>query len=257
MKQILDADCLSFVWSHWKEKYDSNFLKTKEAYIELKAFPPDGNIWESGQEIDDELLFFIRLVTQYYLSLAFEGMLIDLDDPNVAENISEGNIGSAARLAKIFCGSNINDDREMGSGRFAKKPRLAYFPNDNGSSIPITKKIDITASCSHHLIAFSSITNPDSYAVISYIPNERVLGISKLQRVANWISQRYWLQENLTKALYDEISTVAETKSVYVCLYAIEHGCEKFRGAKSKDGSMTTEYYGGKFETNPKLRPNV
>ncbi len=254
--ELSNDECLSFVHKRFKQKYNTdNFHLIVERYKNIVPFAPDGNIFESNQNIDDELLFFTRLVTQYYLTKAFQAMHIDMSDPNVMENLNEGNIGTAGRLAKIFCGNGINDDRELGSGRFSKKPRMAKFPNTNGSNIPITKKIDIISSCSHHLIAFSSIAKPDSYAVISYIPDKFVLGISKLQRIANWISQRFFLQENLTKALYDEILSEAGTDSVYVGLFNLTHGCETFRGSKSSNGSFTTEYYGGKFKDNPNLIP--
>jgi len=76
-----------------------------------------------------------------------------------------------------------------------------------------------------------------------------------LQRIANWVSQRYFLQEDLTKALYDEISDIADTKSVYVILKNIEHTCQNLRGVKATDGGFTSEHYGGKFKTNPDLIP--
>ena len=91
---------------------------------------------------------------------------------------------------------------------------------------------------------------------ISYIPDEWVLGISKLQRLADWISQRGWLQEELTQDIFNEIAEVAETKSVYVKLNNVVHTCESLRGAKSKDGAFTSEYYGGAFK-DPEIRRQV
>lgn len=82
---------------------------------------------------------------------------------------------------------------------------------------------------------------------MAYIPKDYVLGISKLQRVVRFIAQRGWLQEDLTKAIYKEISKTAETDDVYVKLKNIKHSCEFLRGALSDSDGFTTEYFGGKF----------
>ncbi len=235
-----------------------SFEKNWSKYLNLKPFAPNGNVFDSQENIEftNKVHFIMRLCTQYHLTEAFRAMRIDLDDDNVKEDLENGNIGTFGRIAKVWVGANTEDDRELGSGRWSKKPRIASFPNTNNSKIPITKRVDIISNCSHHFISFNSISRPDSYAVISYIPDEKVLGISKLQRMADWVSQRFFLQEDLTKMLYEEISKVAETKSVYVGLFNMVHGCESTRGAKSKDGAFTSEYYGGLF-TDINLRDSV
>lgn len=232
------------------------FNENLSKYLSIKEFSPNGNVFEQTNEINDETHFIMRMSVQYHLTEAFKAMKIDLNDPNVIEDLTDGNIGTPGRLAKVWCGDGIHDDRELGSGRWCVKPRLASFPNTGNTSIPITKRIDIISNCSHHLISFSSLARPDSYAVISYIPDKKVLGISKLQRVADWVSQRFFLQEDLTKMLYDEVSLVAETDSVYVGLFNLVHGCESMRGAKSNDGAFTSEYYGGSFN-NIEIRNQV
>ena len=245
----MNKKCKQYIIKRWSKVYDlenGDFEKYLKQYKKLEDFAPNGNIFDK-QTINDETHLIMRLCTQYYIKEAFKAMNIDLTDPNVKEKQSEGNIGTPGRIAKVWCGNGTHDDRELGSGRWAIKPRLASFPNTGNKSIPITKRVDIISNCSHHFITFSSITRPDSYAVISYIPNTKVLGISKLQRVANWVSQRFFLQEDLTKMLYDEVSKVAETESVYVGLFNMVHGCESFRGAKASDGAFSSEYYGGQF----------
>ena len=258
-ENFITYDCYKYCWDLWREHYDIEddtiFLIYLKKYEKMKDFAPHENIHETNQYMDPELHFMIRCVTGFYMTQVFKAMKIDLSNPNVKKDIKEGNIGTPGRIAKIMCGSNLNDDRELGSGRFSKKPRMARFPNTNGSDIPITKRVDIISSCSHHFIVFGSIAKQASYAVISYIPEDFVLGISKLQRITNWIALRYWLQEDLTKALYDEISNIANTKSVYVGLFNLSHGCASFRGVKGIDDGFTTEHYGGKFKTNPELIP--
>ena len=226
-------------------------------YVLLPDFAPDGNITDLTDLYDKDTQQVVRLSTQYYLTKAFQAMKVDLNNPNVKELSEEGNIGTPGRIAKVWCGSSLSDDAELGCGRWTKKPRIASFPNTNtNTDIPITKRIDIISNCSHHGITFSTLARPDSYAYISYVPDAKVLGISKLQRLANWVSKRFWLQEDLTKALYDQIVEAADTESVYVKIVNAVHGCESFRGSQSNDGAFSSEMYGGKF-SDPELRKEV
>ena len=238
-----------FIKTRYESRYKSNdFKKYYNEYKNIKDFAPNENIGDVNQNISDKAHFIMRTATQFYITKAFKAMKMELTDDNITEVHEDGNIGTPGRIAKLWCGDGTHDDRELGSGRWADKPRLASFPNTGNKTIPITKRVDIISNCSHHFITFSTLAREDSYAIISYIPDEHVLGISKLQRVADWVSQRFWLQEDLTKALYDEVAEVAKTDSVYVKIVNAVHGCESFRGAKSSDGAFTSEYYGGAFE---------
>ena len=240
-----------------KYKTTNNFNKFFKEQEEIEAFAPNGNVYNVVDTMSEEAHFIMRTKTQYFIEQAFKAMKIDLNDANVAEDLSSGNISTAGRLAKVWCGGSLDDDRELGSGRWSKKPRIASFPNEGEyNKTPITKRVDIVSNCSHHFITFSTLARPDSYAVISYIPEKEVIGISKLQRLADWVGQRFFLQEDLTNMLYKEISEVAKTDSVYVGIFNAVHGCEQFRGAKSKDGAFTSECYGGAFK-DPELRKSV
>ena len=95
---------------------------------------------------------------------------------NVTEDESFGNIGTPGRIIKMWTGAGLHDDRELLSGRWSKKPRLAKFPNTHDTHIPITKRVDLTAVCSHHMAPFSTTFREDAYAVISYIPADFVSG---------------------------------------------------------------------------------
>ncbi len=231
-------------------------------YNELPDFKVNENIYDITGEYssviyNDSVHNVMRLATQFYLTKAFGAMKIDFSDPNIQEVVEDGNIGSPGRLAKVWVGANNTDDTELGVGRWTSRPRIASFPNTNtNTKIPITKRVDLISNCSHHFITFSTLARTDSYAVISYIPDQHVLGISKLQRLTDWVSKRFWLQEDLTLAIYDEICSVAQTESVYVKIVNAVHGCEFFRGAQSRDGSFSSEMYGGKFE-DASLRQQV
>jgi len=240
-------------------RYDGDipFEDAWDAYVLLPEFPANCNILNHTKNYNKDVQLIVRLITGYYIEQAFKAMKMDLTDPNLAEDLNIGNIGTPQRLAKVWVGSNLGDSSELGSGRWTKKPRLAKFPNTNTSrEIPIIKRVDIVSNCSHHLISFNTLNRPDSYAYISYIPEDFVLGISKLQRLADWFARRFWLQEDLTNALYKEIAESAETDSVYIKIVNAVHGCEQLRGAQSNDGAFSSEMYGGKF-MNTELRKQV
>jgi GTP cyclohydrolase I len=253
----MNKKVIEFIKPRYVMKYnEESFAEALAEYMDLRPFKANENVWETNQNVPDDVHLIARLVTQYHLTEAFKAMKIDMSDDNVMEDLSSGNIGTPGRIAKVWMGANLDDDRELGGGRWSRKPRLASFPNTNDTNIPITKRVDIISNCSHHFIPFTTIAREESYAIISYIPDKFVLGISKLQRLADWVSQRFFLQEDLTKKLYEAVSEASQTDSVYVGLFNMVHGCESMRGAKSNDGSFTSEYYGGKF-ADPELRKQI
>jgi len=263
---VSEKEVRAFVKERFVKKYKSNLFNTLwNIYKNLDDFKINENIFEKipalmQLENKEELHFIIRTVTQFYATKMFQGMKVDLEDPNVMEELENGNIGTPGRISKMWCGAGTHDDRELMGGRFHEPVRMASFPNnisDNEIINPIVKEVDLMAVCSHHLAPFGTLVGPDAKVVISYIPDQYVLGISKLQRVVRYVAQRGWLQEDLTKAIYNEIVKVAETESVYVGLRNIEHTCEKYRGAMTQSQGFTTEYFGGKFKEDSSIIENV
>jgi len=235
-----------YVQERYIEKYDfTSFDDEWRNYLAIETFKVNENIYDHTKLFTERTQFIVRVATQYYLTKAFEAMKIDFNDANVSEDA--GTIGTPGRIAKMWIGNGLEDDSELLSGRWTRKPHMAAFPNEKKISLPVTKKVSLISMCSHHLIPFSTHFREDSYVLISYIPNEVLIGISKLQRSVNWISKRGWLQEDLTKAIYDEVSKITQTDSVYIELKNVIHSCELFRGALCKDGAMGTKYYGGLF----------
>jgi len=229
---------------------NADFESAWKEYSALQDFKISQNV-ETVGGISEEAHFVMRVITEHFMTEAFKAMKIDLNDPNVA-----GPKGTPYRITKMYTGAHLNDSTELLSGRWAKKPQVAYFPNEHNQRFPITKRVDIVSTCSHHLAPFSTMFRDDAYCIVSYIPSNKLLGISKLQRIVDWVARRGHLQEDLTNMIYNEISTVAETDSVYVRLSGLMHTCESLRGTQSKDGSFTSEFYGGEFE-NIDLRIQV
>lgn len=227
------------------EELSASILKLKA----IKPFAAGGNIFEDSDGIDEPTLFVMRWLAGAKMEEVLGILKFDLTDSNLMQDLTVGNIGTAQRWAKTITGGNLEDNTEIMCGRYTKRPRLATFPNNNkGKSIPITKRVDLASVCSHHFLPYGSLLREDSYAIISYVPEDFVLGISKLQRLADWVARRPTIQEDLVQTLFEAVKEAAQTENVYVGLFNARHTCEYLRGSQSHDGAFTTEFYGGLFE---------
>ncbi len=262
----LTEAAIQFVKERYLKKFKTSdtFDENFELYKEIKSFKACENFHEifedsadpqpdlEHQFIDEEnsikpeIHWIMRMFTQYYLTEAFEAMKIDLNDENTKEQ-SLGK-GTPGRIAKMWVGNDPEDTTELGSGRWNKQPYISRFPNTDKNHSIITKEVDVVACCSHHFLPFSTFEG--GKAIIKYIPGDYVLGISKLQRFVTWASRRFWLQEDLTQYLGETIKRIASTEDVHIRLEGLVHGCEKYRGAQAKNGSLTTEYKSGYFKEN-------
>ena len=262
---ILTQDCLDFIKDMYLKKFGSldTFEENYNLYLKLPTFKACENIHEiltdynkscedlidqenefiSGESIKPEIHWIMRSLTQYFITKAFQAMKIDMEDPNIAVNCLGK--GTPGRIAKTWCGNDPEDTTELLSGRWNKEPALSVFPN-NDLTDPVEKEVDVVAVCSHHFLPFSTFGG--GKGIIKYIPKNRVLGISKLQRFVNWASRRGWLQEDLTTYIGKTIKRIAQTEDVYVRLEGLKHSCEEFRGANTKNGCLTTEFKSGVFQ---------
>ena len=209
------------------------------------------------------LLFTVTLlvlldVQVTFLLEAFDAMKVDQKDPNIAINALGK--GTPGRIAKMWCGNDPEDTTELLSGRWNKEPALSVFPNDGSTTggeivnYPVIKQVDVTAVCSHHFLPFSTLYNNQASVKITYIPKDKLIGISKLQRFTNWAARRGWLQEDLCSYLGTTIKRISGSEDVMVEMIELVHGCERFRGSNSHQGNLTTVYKSGVFKQNkPKI----
>ncbi len=246
IKQIIKYE---HVRQKFLEKFpNSNYEEVVDKYLNLPEFKVSENIHELNYEINDEIHYLMRLVTTELLKITFVAMKIDLNDSNVIE--------TPYRIAKMFLGKDLNDTKELLSGRWNRLPKISVFPNENHNHNPVFIKTSLDAVCSHHFIRFGD-DNSDSgsYVVIGYIPRNKIGGISKINRLVEWCARRGWLQEELTNYIGKKIEEYFETDSVYVKLFNIKHGCTTYRGACDRNASTTTVYASGEFLTNPSIIP--
>lgn len=214
------------------------------------------NEYLSGESFDKKIHWILRMLATYDMHQVFHFMKIDQTDPNIAIN-SLGK-GTPGRIVKMWMGNDPEDTTELLSGRWNKEPALSVFPNDGSNTggeiidYPIEKQVDVIAVCSHHFLPFSSL-EPNARVKITYIPRNTLIGISKLQRFTTWASRRGWLQEDLCSYIGKTIKRISGSEDVMVEMVGLVHGCERYRGANSKNGNLTTVYKSGVFkEHKPK-----
>lgn len=159
---------------------------------------------------------------------------LDLTDDSLAE--------TPHRIAKMYV-------HEIFSGLdYNNFPKISVI--DNKMSVDEMVKvsdIDLTSTCEHHFITI------DGLAQVAYIPESKILGLSKINRIVRFFAQRPQVQERLTQQVLVAIQTLVETENVAVTIKAT-HYCVKSRGVMDANSETTTTALGGIFKTNPQTR---
>ena len=119
--------------------------------------------------------------------------------------------------------------------------------NHEGSQIVVVKDVEFYSMCEHHILPFFGKIS------VGYIPDGKIVGLSKVARLVNLFARRLQVQERLTSQLCQEVQRIVGAKGVMVVCTA-HHLCMKMRGVEKQDSSTTTIDYNGEFADNPSLR---
>ena len=172
-------------------------------------------------------------------TVAFEGvldaLLIDrFNDPN--------SHGTAKRLAKMYF-------NEIMAGRYEEDPAATAFPNDNGNTYKgmLVVRSELKSMCSHHHQPVAGV------AYIGIIPGEKVIGLSKYTRIAQWCARRGTLQEELCNDIMREIIKATDSEHVGVYIQAT-HGCCENRGIMAHSSLTQTTVLNGGFLDDPSVK---
>lgn len=138
----------------------------------------------------------------------------------------------AAKAMKFLTEGYEKDPKEILRG--------AMFDEDYNEMV-IVKDIELYSLCEHHMLPFFG------KAHIAYIPNGRIVGLSKLPRVVDVFSRRLQVQERLTQQILDCINDTLEPKGVAVVLEA-SHMCMMMRGVQKQNSTTTTSGFRGAFK---------
>jgi GTP cyclohydrolase I len=118
---------------------------------------------------------------------------------------------------------------------------------ENHDEMVVVRNIDIYSLCEHHMVPFTGRVH------VGYIPNGKVLGLSKLARIAELYARRLQVQERLTRQIADAVVETVEPLGVAVVVEC-SHLCMVMRGVQKASAVTTTSSVRGCFESNPKTR---
>jgi GTP cyclohydrolase IA len=119
--------------------------------------------------------------------------------------------------------------------------------NIKTSDMVIVKDIEFYSLCEHHLLPFFGNCQ------VAYIPNNKIIGLSKIPRIVDMFSKRLQVQERLCQEIADAIATVTGAKGVAVAINS-KHLCMMMRGVQKQNSSMSSSCYLGSFKENFHLR---
>jgi len=111
----------------------------------------------------------------------------------------------------------------------------------------VERNINVQSNCEHHFVII------DGVATVGYIPKQKVLGLSKMNRIVEYFSKRPQIQERLTEQVWHELQYILETDDIAVVVDA-QHFCVKSRGVEDVGSSTTTSKLGGAFKDNQTVR---
>ncbi len=111
----------------------------------------------------------------------------------------------------------------------------------------VERNVNVQSNCEHHLVVI------DGVGTVAYIPNQKVLGLSKINRIVEYFSKRPQIQERLTEQIYHALQFILETDNIGVVIHA-QHYCVKSRGVEDTGSSTVTSKLGGVFKTDPNVR---
>jgi len=122
----------------------------------------------------------------------------------------------------------------------------ALFSSDN-SEMVLVKNIELYSLCEHHMLPFIG------KAHVAYLPNGKVLGLSKVARIVDMYARRLQIQENLTREIAEAMQQVTGASGVAVVIEA-QHMCMMMRGVEKQNSSMVTSVMLGQFRDNAATR---
>jgi GTP cyclohydrolase I len=188
----------------------------------ISEFLEDGDLDNLEVEVADKVRDLLR------------SLVIDIEnDHNTAE--------TAERVARMYL-------REVFKGRYLKQPKIASFPNVKKlDEIYTVGPISVRSACSHHLVPILGS------CWIGIKPGQRVIGLSKFARVADWVFSRPHIQEEAVLILADEIERLCEPRGLAILVKA-QHYCMKWRGVKEPQTSMINSVVRGDFRHDPSLK---
>lgn len=175
---------------------------------------------------------------------AIRTIITELGDDPDREGLKDTPDRVARMYDEVFEGMRYTNDEiaEM----FGK-----CFEDVSSSDLVLVKDIEVFSYCEHHLALMYNMK-----CHVGYIPNGRVIGLSKIARICDMVAKRLQLQERICSDIAEIIQKVCGTEDVIVIVEG-EHSCMAARGIKSRGATTRTSAIRGLFDTDHELRNEV
>ena len=211
----------------------------KEAYladvIRFKMKRDQKRFW-AGDNVSD---YVTEEMKHKLIDEATEAFELVLDRLLIDRETDPNSHGTARRLAKMYF-------NEIMSGRYEPAPDATAFPNDSADRYEgmLVVRSELRSMCSHHHQPVSGV------AYIGIIAAEKLIGLSKYTRIAQWCARRGTLQEELANDIAREIAKATGATDLGVYIQAV-HGCCENRGIMAHSSLTQTTVLKGAFNTDP------
>ncbi len=168
------------------------------------------------------------------MTTVVETLGLDLTDDSLTE--------TPHRIAKMYV------DEIFSGLDYSHFPKITQIENKmQVDEMVKVSNIAVLSTCEHHFVTI------DGTATVAYLPKNKVIGLSKLNRIVQFFSRRPQVQERLTQQILVALQTLLETDDVAVSINAV-HYCVKSRGIMDANSSTTTTALGGGFKKNATTR---
>ncbi|QUH24530.1 GTP cyclohydrolase I FolE [Serpentinicella alkaliphila] len=173
------------------------------------------------------------------------GILIAIGDNPDREGLKDTPKRAAKMFEEVFKGMCYTNDEiaQMHDTTFEED----IYIQDNFNDIVFMKDIEIFSHCEHHLALMYNMK-----VAIAYIPNKKIIGLSKMARIADLVGRRLQLQERIGSDIAEILQKITESEDVAVIIQG-EHGCMTTRGIEKPGSKTITITTRGRFNSDPVL----
>jgi len=211
-------------------RYSTNLSEpaeaVKQALIERGLETP---MIETGLTRDEKYLRIKQAMRDVVTTLG-----LDLSDDSLTE--------TPHRIAKMYV------DEIFAGLDYSQFPKIAVIDNKMGVDEMVKiSDISLTSTCEHHFVTI------DGAADVAYIPHQKIIGLSKINRIVRFFAQRPQVQERMTQQILVALQTLLETNNVAVRVNAT-HYCVKSRGVMDTSSRTETTALGGVFKASATTR---
>ena len=217
--------------SYNKTKCDPELGRQIQIYLLSKGVATPMEILNADEDLDRKSK--IETIEKHFKSI-METLGLDLSDDSLMD--------TPKRVAKMY----VNEifwglDYEAFPKCTAVDNKMKY------NEMVCERNINVQSNCEHHFVVI------DGLATVAYVPNQKVLGLSKINRIVEYFSKRPQIQERLTEQVFHALQYILETEDVAVMIDA-QHYCVKSRGVEDTGSSTVTSKLGGGFKSDPAAR---